>query len=220
MGNYRAYAENTGNLSGNVLLAAALLLVALCIGCTDLKRFAYQGFGRDKWQHPERVIRSLEVEPGDHIADLGSGGGYFTFRLAKAVGPDGKVYAVDVDSGMNEHVDKRAREDGYENVAVILAAYDDPLLPDSRVELIFTCNTYHHIQDRAVYFKHARKYLRAGGRVAIIDYNGKGWFQRIFPHFTASDVIKSEMKAAGYRLQREFDFLPRQHFLVFSTDGE
>ncbi len=199
------------------LQAATILVVAFCAGCTQCKRFAYEGFRRDRWQHPEQVVQSLGIRAGDHVADLGSGGGYFTFRLAKAIGPSGRVYAIDVDAGLNDYVAARAREDGLDNVAVILAKYDDPLLPEGGVDLLFTSNTYHHIEHRAAYFSNARKYLRPGGRVAIVEYAGKGWFDSWFGHYTSSETIRGEMEAAGYRLQQEFDFLPRQHFLVFAA---
>lgn len=198
----------------------ALVLIALvCVGCNALKRTAYEGFDRNEWQHPEEVIRSLGLQAGDQVADLGSGSGYFTVRLASAVGSTGKVYAVDVDREMNDYVVKRAQEEGYNNVEVILAEYDDPLLPESGVDLIFTCNTYHHLENRVQYFTNARKYLRPNGRVAIVDFNGEGWFQKIFGHWTASEVIQKEMEEAGYVLQREFTFLPKQFFLVFSTQA-
>lgn len=204
-----------------VLLFIVFLLLVTCgVCCTSIKRFAYEGFWRDNWQHPEQVIRVLEIQPGQHIADLGSGGGYFTFRLADAVGLNGKVYAVDVDQGMNKYVEKQTRKREYQNIGVILALYHDPLIPEDGVDLIFTCNTYHHIKDRVAYFSQTRKYLKPNGRIAIIDFNGKGWFQKILQHFTASEVIKEEMESAGYHLQHEFDFLPRQHFLVFSLKGE
>lgn len=198
----------------------ALVLIALvCVGCNALKRTAYEGFDRNEWQHPEEVIRSLGLQPGDQVADLGSGSGYFTVRLASAVGSTGKVYAVDVDREMNDYVAQRAQEEGYNNIKVILAEYDDPLLPESGVDLIFTCNTYHHLENRVQYFTNARKYLRTNGRVAIVDFNGEGWFQKIFGHWTASEVIQKEMEEAGYVLQREFTFLPKQFFLVFSTQA-
>jgi ubiquinone/menaquinone biosynthesis C-methylase UbiE len=201
-----------------VLVAAALL--AATFGSTSLKRFAYESFGRDGWQHPDRVIGSLGIQSGDHIADLGSGGGYFTFRLAEAVSPNGKVYAVDVDSEMNEYVEERAREERYGNIETILAEYHDPLLPEGEIDLIFTCNTYHHIEERVAYFSRAKRYLRAEGRIAIIEFSGKGWFQRLFSHSTDRDVIRGEMEAAGYRLESKYDYLPRQHFLVFSKVSE
>jgi arsenite methyltransferase len=197
-----------------------LLLFLLLAGCTKLKQCAYEGVGRDEWQKPDEVIRALAINPGDHVADLGSGGGYFTFRLAEAVGEQGKVYAVDVDQALNEALAKRAKQEGFANVEVILAKVDDPLLPKSGVDLIFTSNTYHHLQDRARYFTNAKKYLRPNGRVAIIEFNGKGWIESMPGHHTAKEVIVSEMKAAGYTLQRDLDFLPRQHFLIFSKSTE
>jgi predicted methyltransferase len=189
------------------------LVVALGIGCTDFKRFLYQGIGRDRWQQPEQVVRALAIAPGQHVADLGSGGGYFTFRLADATGPQGRVYAVDVDPGLNTYVERQARKQGYEQVRVVLAEHDDASIPAGGVDLIFTCNTYHHIEDRVAYFARARSYLRPGGRIAVIDFREPGWLFR--RHSVPADVIRSELEAAGYRLEREHDFLPRQSFLVF-----
>ena len=196
--------------------SSVLLVLLIFSGCTTLKRCAYEGIGRDKWQKPEKVIQSLGIQPGDHIADLGSGGGYFTFRLATVTGPSGKIYAVDVDKGLNDDLASRARQAGHANIEVILAKYDDPLLPESGVDLIFTSNTYHHIENRVGYFANTRKYLRPNGRIAIIDFNEKGWLERFGGHYTPSDVIKKEMKEAGYILEREFDFLPKQYFLIFA----
>jgi ubiquinone/menaquinone biosynthesis C-methylase UbiE len=186
-------------------LLLALLLLA---GCTTLKRCAYSGIGRDSWQQPEKVIESLNIRPGEYVADLGSGGGYFTFRLARAVGPMGRVYAVDVDEGLNRDLSQRAEREGLKNIEVILAKPEDPLLPESGIDLIFTSNTYHHIRERGRYFANLKKYLRPGGRIAIIDFNQEGWIQS-FGHYTPADVIKKDMSAAGYRLEREFDFLPK-----------
>jgi arsenite methyltransferase len=200
--------------------ATVVLLAVALVGCTALKRWAYEGSGRDEWQQPDEVIRALGLHPGDRVADLGSGSGYFTFRLAKAVGPTGFVYAVDVDEDMNEYVARRAREEQIGNVGVILARYDDPLLPASGVDLIFTSNTYHHLQNRTAYFGNARKYLRPGGRVAILDLAGKGWFDWLFGHWTPSATIRSEMEAAGYRFDQEPRVVERQSFLIFAMGPE
>lgn len=209
--------QSISHKKSRFLLPVAFFLLVTCgVCCTSLKRFAYEGFWRDSWQHTEQVIRMLEIQAGQHVADLGAGSGYFTFRLADAVGPAGKVYAVDVDPGMNTYVKKETEKRRYQNIEVVLAQPHDPLIPEDGIDLIFTCNTYHHFKDRVAYFTHVQKYLRPGGRVAIIDFNGKGWFFKIFPHFTASEVIKKEMGSAGYHLQHEFGFLPRQHFMIFS----
>lgn len=209
--------RNRRTFDGKRLRVVTLLVAAFCAGCTQLKKFAYEGFGRDEWQEPGQVIEDLQLRPGDQVADLGAGGGYFTFRLAKAVGPAGHVYAVDVDEGLTKYIAERAHDDGFDNVSVILAKYDDPLLATDSVDLIFTSNTYHHIEDRVAYFRNARKDLRPGGRVAIVELAGKGWFDSWFGHWTSSATIREEMEAAGYHLQHEFTFLPRQFFLVFET---
>lgn len=202
------------------LRSVVLLAFFLLAGCATLKQCAYEGIGRDEWQKPDEVIRFLGIRPGNHVADLGSGGGYFTFRLAKAVRPTGKVYAVDIDKGLNESLARRAKQESYANIEVVLAKADDPLLPKSGVDLIFTSNTYHHLEDRVNYFAKVKNYLRPNGRVAIIEFSGKGWIESIPGHHTPKEVIQSEMKAAGYTLQNDFDFLPKQHFLIFSKGAE
>jgi len=195
--------------------AAALAALVLLAGCTTLKKWTYEGFGRDAWQQPEKVVQSLAIKPGDRIADLGSGGGYFTFRLSRAVGPTGKVYAVDVDKDMLEDLAERAKKDGYGNIEKVLGKFDDPSLPESGVDLIFTSNVYHHIDARPKYFADATKYLRPGGRIAIVDFNGKHWSATFIGHYSPVELIKKEMDEAGYRLEREFDFLDRQSFMIY-----
>ena len=199
------------------LFALALLFLA---GCAFLKQCAYEGFNRDQWQQPQKVIESLALRPGDHVADLGSGSGYFTFRLAEAVGPQGKVYAVDVDREMNDLVAKASKGKSIGNVELILARPDDPMLPPIGVDLVFTVNTYHHFDNRVTYFQKVRKYLRPGGRIAVIDFDRRAWFEGLWRHYTPAEFIKREMKQAGYRLQRELTFLDRQSFLIFTPDPQ
>ena len=143
------------------------LLCASLLGCGSLKRFVYEGFNRDERQHPKRVVQVLAIEPGMQVADIGAGGGYFTFRLADAVGETGRVYAVDVDDDMISYLEERAREDGYKNVTVVRGEFADPLLPDGQIDLIFSSNTYHHIEGRVAYFRGVLQDLAQGGRVAI-----------------------------------------------------
>ncbi len=197
-------------MTRKLVVLAAVALSA----CTAVKRCAYESGDRDAWQKPDEVVRALELGPGARVADLGSGGGYFTFRLAEAVGPAGKVFAVDVDEGMNAYVRDEAAKRGIAQVADVLAAYDDPRIPEP-VDLIFTSNTYHHLENRPAYFGNARRYLRPGGRVAVVEYKSQGFFQWLFPHSTEDSDIRAEMEQAGYALAREHDFLERQHFLIF-----
>ncbi len=203
-------------------VALALLLVSTIaiVSCGgSFRRFLYAGPGRDGWQQPDRVVEALAVAPGARVADLGAGGGYFTFRLADAVGPDGLVFAIDVDPNMLEYLEERVRDEGIANVKVVEAAYDDARIPESGADLVLTVNTYHHISDRPVYFRQLAGSLRPGGRVAIIELDDGSWFRRWFGHYTDADVIRSEMESAGYRLAAEHDFLDRQSFLVFAAGG-
>jgi ubiquinone/menaquinone biosynthesis C-methylase UbiE len=195
------------------------LSLVMAGGCAKWKKFAYEGFNRDSSQQPERVIAALDLKPGDRVADLGAGGGYFTFRFADAVGPTGRVYAIDVDPDMIEYLKTRAAADGYQNVEVRAATADDAGLPPDSVDLLFTCNTDHHLDDRSAYFARTRSTLRPGGRVAIIDMNGTGWFSWLFGHATPADTVRAEMQAAGYQLAEQHDFLDGQSFLVFKVEG-
>lgn len=199
------------------LLGPAFFFLA---GCAFLKQCAYEGFKRDDWQQPQKVIETLALRPGDQVADLGSGSGYFTFRLAAAVGPQGKVYAVDVDREMNDLVAQAVKEKNIGNVEVILARRDDPLLPPAGVDLVLTVNTYHHFENRVAYFMRLKKYFRPGGRIAVIDFDRRAWFEGLWQHYTPAEFVKREMEQAGYSLQRELDFLDRQSFLIFAPDPQ
>ena len=196
-----------------------LLPVLLLVGCGSVSRTFMNASWRDRWQQPKVVIHSLALRPGDHVADLGAGGGYFTFRLADTVGPTGKVYAVDIDQSNLDYIARRAKEQGYKNVEVVLAKPNDPALPNGGVDLIFTCNTYHHLTDRTEYFRSAMRYLRPQGRVAVIDLSGASWVHRLFGHWTPRETSRQEMETAGYTLTNDFDFLARQTFQVFKKSS-
>jgi len=202
------------------VILAVLVLAALLgwLNRTALKRWTYEGGGRDAWQQPGEVMRVLDIAPGAQVADIGAGGGYFTLRFARAVGPSGRVYAVDIDADMLRSLDERAQNEGLANVETVLAATDDPKLPPDGVDLIFLCNTYHHLDNRTDYFRRVRSSLRPGGRLAIVEFRGESWWTRFFPHATRQDVMRSELESAGYRLEQQLDFLPRQHFLIFSVE--
>jgi len=103
------------------------------------------------------------------------------------------------------------------NVVLVLATPTDPRLPPGAIDLIFTCNTYHHLPDRQLYFASLQRALRPDGRVAIIDYTDEGWMARLFGHATAKETVRQELERAGYRLLQTFEFLPRQHFQMFTV---
>ena len=199
------------------LLACLLLLVLP--SCTAWKRCAYESAGRDDWQKPDEVVAALGIQPGDQVADLGAGSGYFTASLARAVGPSGRVYAVDVDEEMNEYLRERLAKEGVDNVEIVLGEYSDPKLPDGQIDLLFTSNTYHHIEERADYFRRVRTDLAPGGRVAVIEYDGsEGLFVKWMGHYTGKQVILDEMGEAGYGVAEDLAILDRQSFVIFTPE--
>jgi arsenite methyltransferase len=205
-----------------ILLVVLAFAAVLAFALRDELAAVFGGDAvRDSWQHPDRVLAALNVQPGQRVADIGSGNGYFTFHFARAVGPEGKVYAVDIDAEANAIVEKRATELGLANIQTILAATDDPRLPEDGVDLIFLCNTYHHLEDRTEYFRRARRYLRPGGRLVIVDFRrGGSFFARVTGHATDVETLRSELEAAGYSVVSEHDFLPWQLFVIFAPAGQ
>ncbi len=207
--------------SGRRTLAVlAVLTLTASLGCSSLKRLAYAGFGRDGWQQPEAVIEALAIAPGSRVADLGAGGGYFTFDLAEAAGAEGVVYAVDIDADMLAALDTRAAEEGVANLRTVQALAEDAGLPEGQIDLVFTCNTYHHLPDRETYFRRLRSAFAPDGRLAVVDFDGRSWFARWFGHYTPPEDIRSELAAAGYALQEQHEFLSRQSFQVFAPTAE
>ena len=200
-------------------IATALGVALLASACASLKRSAYEDSDRDAWQRPDAVIALLGVDPGDRVADLGAGSGYFSFRLAGAVGPAGRVYAVDVDEDMLELLKDQARQRGVANLTVVKAEPGDPKLPDGEVDLVFVCDTYHHLPDRVAYLERLLADLAPSGRVAIVEYDRRaGGFVGTFGHYTDPETIEREMREAGFERIAEYDLLDRQSFQIFRAD--
>jgi SAM-dependent methyltransferase len=172
---------------------------------------------RDEWQKPHEVIQALALKPGAVIADLGSGTGYFAVRLANMV-PKGRVYGVDIEPDMVKYLAERAKREKRDNVVAIAGTPGDPRLPE-KADLILLVDVYHHIDDRSRYFRNLRASLKPGGRIAVIDFRmdspeGPPKAVRIAPQ-----RVIDELKAAGYGLARQHDFLPNQYFLVFELQS-
>jgi ubiquinone/menaquinone biosynthesis C-methylase UbiE len=169
---------------------------------------------RDEWQMPMRVIETLALAPGQVVADIGAGTGYFTVRLAKAAAQP-KVYAVDIEKSMVEYVRQRAAKEGLKQVVAVQGTADSANLPEP-VDVVLIVDTYHHIPNRPTYFRELRKSMKPSGRLVIIDFR-KGAPSGPPEHFRFTpDQITGELKEAGFSLQAQHDFLPRQLFLVYT----
>lgn len=175
---------------------------------------------RDVDQKPDEVVSALALKTGMHVADLGAGSGYFTRRFVRAVTERGMVYAVDVEPRALEFI--RASLERLQQpyaAQFIHAEADDPKLAVESVDLVFICNTYHHLEDRPMYFRKLQAALKPGGRIAIIDFyhddrSGELGFSK--QHLVPQTTILREMSEAGYSLVKEHEFLPKQFFMEFS----
>jgi predicted methyltransferase len=188
-----------------------LVIGALCTLLTS--GFFQTEQRRDSWQKPDEVIRALDLKSGQVVVDIGAGDGYFTRRLARALAPQGKVIGLEIKSNLVEEMASDAKRLGLANYEARLVTTDDPKLEPASTDLIFLCDTYHHIASRVAYFKKVGQALRPGGRLVILDMVRTS---RNTDHSIVKEEVVDELKQAGYRLVKEFDFLlPRQYFLVF-----
>ena len=124
---------------------------------------------RDNWQKVPEIFEAMGVEEGSHVADIGAGWGYFTTRFGKAVGPQGRVLAVDIDEKILEDLRQAVKKEGLTNVEVIISKPDDPMLPDGSIDAALIINTYHEMTEYEAMLAHIFRALKPGGRLAIVD---------------------------------------------------
>ncbi len=176
---------------------------------------------REAMQKPAEIMAALAVKPGERVADIGAGSGYFTLRLAEAVGDAGRVWALDVRQEMLDHIAGRLREAQLANVELKLVPPDDPQLPAGGFDTILMVDTIHYIKDRAAYARKLREALAPGGRLVIIDFRRDPEAQREFAppleQQVARETLDAEMVASGLQPVASYDFLPEQYFVVYGA---
>ena len=171
---------------------------------------------RADWQQPERIMDALRIGEGSVVADLGAGGGWFTIRLARRVGPNGRVYAEDVQPQMIEAITRRIQREALRNVVTRLGTHDDPKLPAGGVDVVLMVETYNEVEARVSLLKNIARALTADGRIGIVNFKkdgggpGPAMDERVDPN----EVIR-DAQAAGLRLQSRETFLRYEYFLIF-----
>ncbi len=176
-----------------------------------------EGPDRDMWQKPEQIMDALGVADGAVVADLGAGGGWFTIRLARRVGPNGTVYAEDIQRQMLEAIDRRVAREGLRNVQTVLGSSKDPRLP-APVDAVLIVEAYNEMEDPVALFSNVRRTLRRGGRVGMVEYKKDGLGPG--PDLSARpdpEAIIRDAEAAGLQLLKRETFLPFQFLLIFGT---
>lgn len=174
---------------------------------------------RDAMQKPAAVMAALAVQPGDCVADVGAGSGYFTLRLAEAVGGDGRVLALDIRQEMLDHIERRVREAELDNVELKLVPAADPQLPAGGCDLILMVDTIHYVKDRVDYARKLRAALAPEGRLAIIDFRYDPTARREFAPPPEQQVprltLDRDLAEAGLEVVASHEFLPEQYFVIY-----
>ncbi|MCB1019096.1 MAG: class I SAM-dependent methyltransferase [Bryobacterales bacterium] len=171
---------------------------------------------RDAEEQPDRVVRELEIAPGSTVADLGAGVGYFTWRLAGAVGPKGKVIAVDIQPGMIERLRQNLAERGITNVEPVLGSEENPRLPPHSVDMVLLVDVYHELQQPERTMAHVRRALKPDGRLVLIEYRKEDPDIPIHPlHKMTVGEMRQEIEPIGFKFDELLDFLPTQHIAIF-----
>jgi ubiquinone/menaquinone biosynthesis C-methylase UbiE len=177
---------------------------------------------RVEFQKPDEVMKALAVRPGERVADVGAGSGYFTVRAARAVGPTGTVVAVDIAQEMLDYLGQRVKKEGLANVRLQKVAKDDPQLPPAGIDTILLIDTLHYVQNRGEYAKKLRAGLAPGGRLVVIDYIPKSMEDRPWgppPEQQISrQTVDADMAAGGLKVVKSYDFLPEQYFVVYAAE--
>jgi ubiquinone/menaquinone biosynthesis C-methylase UbiE len=160
----------------------------------------------------DEVIAKLGLKPGDIVADIGSGSGSFSIPMAKAIAPNGILYAVDIDQAMLDHVAGRAKEAGVTNLRTVLGEYDDPKLPAKTVDVAFFHRVLHMIEHRQAYLNATAKYLKPDGQVVVIDKNREKSSDWMW--LNQSDV-DTWMAAIGFYPAEQFSIFDDRYFVAY-----
>lgn len=175
-----------------------------------------EGPDRDAWQKPEQVMDVLGIGEGSVVADVGAGGGWFTVRLARRVGPNGRVYAQDVQPQMLDSISRRVAREGFANVRYIRGEQRDPKLPSGALDAVLMVDTYHEFENPVALLEGVRAALKPGGRVGIVDFRSDGGGPGPdFSERVREERVIEQAAEAGLKLLARETFLEFQYFLIF-----
>lgn len=176
---------------------------------------------RESEEAPSIAVRALGLRPGMVVADIGAGSGYYTIRLADAVGPTGKVYATDVQAGMLELLTRRVNAAGLKQVVPVLGAIDDPKLPADTLDLALMVDVYHELSEPQAFSRRVRASLKRTGRLVLLEFRKEDPRVPIRPeHKMSVAEVRAELEPEGFRLSSVLNDLPWQHILVLTrTDA-
>jgi ubiquinone/menaquinone biosynthesis C-methylase UbiE len=172
---------------------------------------------REQEEQPDKALDELKIPKGATVADIGAGVGYMSWRLAKRVGPTGKVYANDIQAPMLEQLQKNMQEGHITNVTPVLGEPDDPKLPQGQMDLVLLVDVYHEFTNPQAMLRHIRESLKPDGRLVLLEYRAEDPSVPIMPlHKMTVAQVRAELEPEGFRFNRTIESLPRQHILIFT----
>ena len=173
--------------------------------------------GRDAEERPDSLLNTLDIPPGASVAEIGSGTGYFTWRLAQKVGPRGKVFAVDVQRKMLDLTAQTVQQHQLSNVELVLGGESDPHLAASSLDLVLIANAYHEFAEPEAMISAVRRALKPNGRLVVIEFaEGHPFGPQDKADRMPVNEIRAEIEPVGFELDRILDLLPIQHGLIFT----
>ena len=172
---------------------------------------------REEEEEPGLALRLLRVKKGAIVADIGAGSGYYSIRLAKIVGPMGKVYATDIQTGMLTILQQNTARAKVTNVLPVLGAIDDPKLPADSIDLAIMVDVYHEFSEPQRMLRRVREALKQDGRLVLLEYRAEDVNVPILPdHKMTKAQVKLEVEHEGFKQSRVYDDLPWQHLFIFT----
>jgi ubiquinone/menaquinone biosynthesis C-methylase UbiE len=222
MSRFAAIRDAFGAAGASVGIVCASAILVAGQGAHHVRLFPPEDLGqlegpdRDAWQQPGQVMDALGIADGAHVADIGAGGGWFTIRIARRVGPRGRVYAEDVQPQMIEAITRRVQREGLRNVEARVGDDADPRLSANSLDAALIVDAYHEVQRPVTLLSNIRTALKPNGRLGIVNFRKDGvgpgppLDQRVDP-----DDVRRDAEAAGLRLVAHETFLPFQYLLIF-----
>jgi ubiquinone/menaquinone biosynthesis C-methylase UbiE len=212
------------------LIAALLLSAFVCCGEQVhplTKRHIAQVMGpggadwlvrpeRQEEEHPDQALDALRIAKGATVADIGAGVGYFTWRLAERVGPDGVVYGEDIQQIMLDRLEGNMKERHLANVRPVLGGIDDPKLPKDSLDLVLLVDVYHEFSEPVKMIDRIRESLKPGGRLVLLEYRAEDPKVPIRPeHKMTLKQVRAEIEPQGLKFDQAIETLPQQHIIIF-----
>jgi ubiquinone/menaquinone biosynthesis C-methylase UbiE len=172
---------------------------------------------REAEERPALVLQAMRLRPGQTVAEIGCGSGFFARRMARAVAPGGRVYGEDIQPEMLDLLKERAAKEGIGNVVPVLGTEVDPRLPEGAVDWILLADVYHEFQQPRPMLARIRASLAPGGKVALVEYRAEGESaSQIRPaHRMSVAQVLAEWRPAGFELVDRLETLPSQHLFIF-----